>query len=149
VTAGLIDAGVSVDDVYRRLYEHVPIEKVKLVSRALAKIELHCEGALVSTYIASEDYEQTGASEERTEGVIDHLRSVEGGLIAAVVRDQGTRGRTARKVSLRSTSGDVDVSAIARGQGGGGHIRAAGFSTDLPYEEVVRLLCEEIGSQRA
>src|SRR5690349_14803634 len=36
VTAGLIDAGVRVDDIYRRLYEHVPLEKIHLVSRALS-----------------------------------------------------------------------------------------------------------------
>ena len=65
-----------------------------------------------------------------TEGVIDHLRSIEGTKVAAVIRDLGNRGRAARKVSLRTSEGDVDVSAIARMQGGGGHKRAAGFSTD-------------------
>ena len=35
VAAELIDAGVDVDDTYRRLYEHVPIEKLRLVARAL------------------------------------------------------------------------------------------------------------------
>jgi phosphoesterase RecJ-like protein len=84
-----------------------------------------------------------------TEGIIDHLRSVEGGLVAAVVREQGSRGRAARKVSLRSTAGEIDVSAIARSQGGGGHVRAAGFSTDLPYEDVLAFLCDEIGSQQS
>ena len=125
----------------------MPLEKIKLVARALNKIDRHCDGALVATYISNEDYEASGATDEMTEGIIDHLRSVEGGLIAAVVRDQGSRGRTARKVSLRSMAGEADVSAIARSQGGGGHVRAAGFSTDLAYEDVISLLCEEIGSQ--
>ena len=147
VTAALIDAGVNVDDIYRRLYEHVPLEKIKLVAQALSKIDRYCDGALVATYISNADYEASGATDEMTEGIIDHLRSVEGGLIAAVVRDQGSRGRTARKASLRSTTGEIDVSAIARSQGGGGHVRAAGFSTDLSYEDVISLLCEEIGSQ--
>jgi hypothetical protein len=44
IAAALIDAGVDVDDTYRRLYEHVPIEKVRLVSRALDGIERYCEG---------------------------------------------------------------------------------------------------------
>ena len=51
-----------------------------------------------------------------TEGVIDHLRSIDGTKVAAVIRDLGNRGRAARKVSLRSSEGDVDVSAIARKQ---------------------------------
>ena len=66
-----------------------------------------------------------------TEGIIDHLRTLDGTAVAAVVRDQPERGRAGRKVSLRSTDGRVDVSAIAREQGGGGHQRAAGFGTDL------------------
>ncbi|HEV7771600.1 MAG TPA: bifunctional oligoribonuclease/PAP phosphatase NrnA [Solirubrobacterales bacterium] len=147
ITAELIEAGVDVDDTYRRLYEHVPIEKLRLVARALDGIQCFCEGRLVVAYITAADYEATGAGEEMTEGIIDHLRSIDGTKVAAVVRDLGDRGRAARKVSLRSSEGDVDVSAIARLNGGGGHKRAAGFSTDLELDELVPFLCGEVKSQ--
>ena len=117
VAAELIDAGVSVDDTYRRLYEHVPIEKLRLVARALDGIQISCGGRLAISYITAEDYAATGSGEEMTEGVIDHLRSIDGVKVAAVIRDLGNRGRAARKASLRSSEGDVDVSAIARKQG--------------------------------
>ena len=147
VAADLIDAGVDIDDTYRRLYEHVPIEKLQLVVRALQKIQRLCDDRLVLTYINSTDYAETGAGEEMTEGVIDHLRSIDGAKVAAVIRDLGNRGRAARKVSLRSSEGDVDVSAIARGQGGGGHKRAAGFSSDLEVDELVAFLAAEVTAQ--
>jgi bifunctional oligoribonuclease and PAP phosphatase NrnA len=147
IAADLIDAGVDVDDTYRRLYEHVPIEKLRLVSRALEGIQHHCDGSLVLTYITAADYEATGAGEEMTEGIIDHLRSIEGIKVAAVVRDLESRGRAARKVSLRSSGGEVDVSAIARANGGGGHKRAAGFSTDLELNELVAFICGEVAAQ--
>jgi phosphoesterase RecJ-like protein len=147
VAAELIEAGVDVDDTYRRLYEHVPLEKLRLVARALGSIQHHCDGRLVTVYITAADYAATGAGEEMTEGVIDHLRSIEGTKVAAVVRDLGDRGRAARKVSLRSSEGDVDVSAIARKNGGGGHKRAAGFSTDLELDDVVVFLCDEVVAQ--
>jgi phosphoesterase RecJ-like protein len=147
VAAELIDAGVDVDDTYRRLYEHVPIEKLKLVARALEDIQRFCDDRLVVSYITAADYEATGAGEEMTEGVIDHLRSIDGTKVAAVVRDLGNRGRAARKVSLRSSEGDVDVSAIARLRGGGGHKRAAGFSTDAELPELVDFLCGEVKAQ--
>ena len=147
VAAELIEAGVDVDDTYRRLYEHVPLEKLRLISRALDGIQLHCDGRLVVSYITSADYEATGAGEEMTEGVIDHLRSIEGTKVAAVIRDLGSRGRAARKVSLRSSEGDVDVSAIARKGGGGGHKRAAGFSTDLEFDDLVAYLRDEVTAQ--
>ena len=146
MAAALIDAGVDVDDTYRRLYEHVPLEKLRLVARALDGIQRHCNGDVVLTYITAADYAATGSDEAMTEGIIDHLRSVEGAKVAAVVRDLG-RGRSARKVSLRASGGDVDVSAIARKKGGGGHLRAAGFSSDAEFEELVEFICAEVSSQ--
>jgi bifunctional oligoribonuclease and PAP phosphatase NrnA len=147
IAADLIEAGVDVDETYRRLYEHVPLEKLRLLSRALEGIQHHCDGRLVLAYIAAADYAASGAGEEMTEGIIDHLRSVEGARVAALIRDLGDRGRAARKVSLRSSGGEIDVSAIARKHGGGGHKRAAGFSTDLEVVELVPWLCGEVSAQ--
>jgi bifunctional oligoribonuclease and PAP phosphatase NrnA len=147
MAAALIDAGVNVNDTYRRLYEHAPIEKLKLVARALDGIELHEGGALAMTYISADDYRATGASEALTEGIIDHLRTIDGTAAVAVVRDQSDGARSAHKVSLRSTDERVDVSAVARKHGGGGHRRAAGFGTDLGYEEVVEFLRAEVRAQ--
>jgi phosphoesterase RecJ-like protein len=142
IAAALIEAGVDVNDTYRRLYERVPLEKLRLVARALERIERPCEG-LAITYITETDYEQTGSGEEMTEGIIDFLRALEGVGVAAVIRELGSRGNSARKISLRS-SGEIDVSAIAREHGGGGHVRAAGFSTDLSKDEIVEYLCSRL-----
>jgi phosphoesterase RecJ-like protein len=147
VAAKLIDAGVDVDDTYRRLYEHVPIEKLRLVARALGGIQRYCGDRLALSYITAADYEAVGAGEEMTEGIIDHLRSLDGTKVAAMIRDLGDRGRAARKVSLRSSAGEIDVSAIARKHGGGGHKRAAGFSTDLELDALVSFLCDEVTTQ--
>jgi len=147
LAAELIESGVDVSDTYRRLYERVPIEKLKLVARALSKIERHEDCGLALTYLAEEDYEETGSSELFSEGIIDFVRSLEGAKVAAVVRDRGDAGGPARKVSLRSSDGSVDVSAVARKHGGGGHQRAAGFSTDLTYEEIVAALCAELNGK--
>ena len=147
IAADLIDAGVPVDDTYRRLYEHVPIEKLRLLSRALDGIRRYCGERLIVSYITAADYEASGGGEEMTEGIIDHLRSIEGCKVAAMIRDKGDRGRAARKVSLRSSGGEIDVSAMARKHGGGGHKRAAGFSTDLELDELVTFLCGEVKAQ--
>jgi len=147
IAAELIDAGVPVDETYRRLYEHVPLEKLRLLSRALDGIQRYCDDMLVVAYITDADYEASGAGEEMTEGIIDHLRSIEGTKVAALVRDLGDRGRAARKVSLRSSGGEMDVSAMARKHGGGGHKRAAGFSTDLEMSELIGFLCGEVEGQ--
>ena len=147
VAAALIDAGVDVHDTYRRLYEHVPIEKLRLIARALQKIDVRDGGAIAITELTAADYEETGSTEVLTEGVIDYLRSLNGAKVAVVVRNQRAGGKAARKVSLRSTDGTVDVSKIARVHGGGGHRRAAGFATDMTYSEVIDFLSGEVASQ--
>jgi bifunctional oligoribonuclease and PAP phosphatase NrnA len=147
MAAELIEAGVDVDDTNRRLYERVPIEKARLVARALSKIERFDDNRLALTYISRADYEETGGTEVLTEGIIDHVRALEGTKVAAVIRDKTDGGRSARKVSLRSSDGVVDVSAIARLHGGGGHRRAAGFGTDLPYPELIEFLRAEVARQ--
>jgi len=147
MAAELIEAGVDVDEIYRRLYERVPIEKAKLVAKAIGNIERFDENRLALTYVSAADYLSTGGSELLTEGIIDHVRALEGTIVAGVVRDKPDAGGSARKVSLRSSDGAVDVSAIAREQGGGGHKRAAGFSTDLSYPDVVAFLREQVAKR--
>ena len=66
------------------------------------------------------------------------------GLVRDLLSDSAT---TRRKVSLRATDDRVDVSVIARAQGGGGHRRAAGFSTDLDFPELVAFLRAELAHQ--
>jgi bifunctional oligoribonuclease and PAP phosphatase NrnA len=143
VAAELIESGVDVNGTFRRLYERVPEAKLKLIARALGRIDRRLDGALSTTYLSAADYAATGADETLTEGIIDFVRGIEGTSVAAVVRDKPDGHREARKVSLRSTDGNVDVSVIARKMGGGGHQRAAGFSTDRSYDELVEFLSEE------
>ena len=149
LAAELIEAGVDVHDIYRRLYERVPIEKLHLISRA------HRADRCAST-TAARGHLHLGATTTPTPGANevahrgDHRltsAALEGTEVAAMIRDKTDGGRAARKVSLRSTDGRVDVSAIARKHGGGGHPRAAGFSTDLSYAELVEFLCAEVKAQ--
>jgi phosphoesterase RecJ-like protein len=88
-----------------------------------------------------------GAEESYSEGIVDHLRSVEGTKVAALARELVDDGDGRKRVSLRSTDGVVDVSAIARAGGGGGHRRAAGFTTDLGRSELVAFLREQVAAQ--
>ena len=92
-----------------------------------------------------------GAEESYSEGVIDHLRSVEGTKVAALSRELLGEGRVAfpsrKKVSLRATDAGVDVSIIARAGGGGGHRQAAGFATEMSEDELVAFLRKQVAEQ--
>ncbi len=141
MAADLIRGGIDAHGIYRRLYEGIPQGKLELLARGLSAVERYDGGLLTVTHLTREDYRSTGADESYSEGVVDHLRSVEGTAVAGLVRDLPVNGSARkRKVSLRATDDRVDVSVIARAQGGGGHRRAAGFSTDLPFPELVAFL---------
>jgi len=148
MAAELIELGVDVQGIYRRLFEDMPPAKLTLLGLALERMRRFDEGELTLAALSAEDFRSVGAEESYSEGVIDHLRAVQGTKVAALVRELlsgSERGR--HKVSLRATDGDVDVSAIARAQGGGGHRRAAGFSTSLSSEELIAFLRLEIAAQ--
>jgi phosphoesterase RecJ-like protein len=150
MAAELIDRGIDVHGIYRRLYEGIPEAKLELLARGLASVQRFDEGVLTLTQLTRDDYASTGADESFSEGVVDHLRSVEGTAVAGLVRELLTDAdgaRPKRKVSLRATDDRVDVSRIARAAGGGGHRRAAGFSTELGYPELVEFLRSEVARQ--
>ena len=142
----LLAAGIDAHEIYRRLYEGIPQAKLELLARGLTNVERYDEGLLTLTHLSREDYRMTGANESYSEGVVDHLRSVEGTAVAGLVRDQ-IGGGPARKVSLRATDDRIDVSAIARAGGGGGHRRAAGFSTDMEFPDLVTFLRAQLAEQ--
>jgi bifunctional oligoribonuclease and PAP phosphatase NrnA len=147
MAADLIEAGVDVHAIYRRLFEGVPQGKLELLARGLTNVERFDDGLLTLTHLSSDDYAATGADPSYSEGVVDHLRALEGTAVAGLVRDLPGDGEQRRKVSLRATDDRVDVSAIARSQGGGGHRRAAGFSTTMDYPQLVEVLRASLAEQ--
>ena len=149
MAAELIEAGVDVHEMYRRVYEGVPYGKLALLARGLANIERYDDGRLTVTGLTAADFTESGAEESYSEGVVDHLRAVQGTAVAALVRDRmGEDGDAVlRKVSLRASDERVDVSRIARAQGGGGHRQAAGFTTSMPWAELVSFLRNELAQQ--
>jgi bifunctional oligoribonuclease and PAP phosphatase NrnA len=148
MAAELVAAGVDVARVNKRLYEDMPLAKLQLLGVALSRIQRFDGGALTLVALDAEDFERTGAEESFSEGIVDHLRAVAGTKVAVLARELlGAESRGKRKVSLRATGDEVDVSVIARTQGGGGHRRAAGFSSSLPVAELIALLRSELALQ--
>src|SRR5205809_2852178 len=145
MAADLIEAGVDVAGVYRQLYQDLPFPRLQLLARALAGVRRYDDGRVTIAHLTRGDFGETGAIESDSEGVVDHLRSVEDTKVAALVRE--LLDREGRKVSLRSTDGQVDVSAIARSLGGGGHRQAAGATTTLPLDALIDQIRAGVGEQ--
>jgi phosphoesterase RecJ-like protein len=137
LAADLVEAGADVHGVFKRVYETVQFAKLKLLARALDHAEVYEGGRLVISWLVRADFEAAGAAEPYSEGIIDFLRQSEGAQVVALIREPPPGTGPKHRISLRSSSDEFDVSAIARGSGGGGHVQAAGFSSDEPLEEIV------------
>lgn len=147
LAADLVEAGADVHRVFQGVYENVQLAKLKLLARALERARVLEGGEIVVSYLERTDFEEVGATEPYSEGIIDVLRSVEGALVSALIREPPRDGGPARKVSLRTSVDEIDVSLIARKCGGGGHRQAAGFSSDLSVEELTELIVREVNAQ--
>jgi bifunctional oligoribonuclease and PAP phosphatase NrnA len=144
LAADLVEAGADVHRVFQGVYESVQFAKLKLLARALERAAVYEGGRLVISYLLRTDFGEVGAAEPYSEGIIDYLRAVEGADMAALIREPPRGGTPARRVSLRSSVDELDVSAIARKSGsGGGHRQAAGFSSDESIEEITAFIVAE------
>ena len=140
LAAELVEAGADVHGIFRHVYESVQFAKLKLLARALERARLFEGGRLVISYLLKDDFIEAGAEAPYSEGIIDSLRAVEGSEAVALIREPPSGDGPARRVSLRSSHDEVDVSAIARERGGGGHRQAAGFSSDESIEEIIAFI---------
>lgn len=130
IAADLLRRGVDPEEVYRRLHATVPLRRVEILRMALDNLEVDPSLPIAWITIPREATHELEASAEDLDGVSDYARSIEGTEVALLFRET-LDGAT--KVSFRS-NGDVDVNAIARGFGGGGHVKAAGALLGGPLE---------------
>ena len=139
--ARLFDAGVEGDKLYRRLFQADRPERMMLLSRALASLELPAAGSIATMKLRLADFAETGARQDETENIVNEpmrMGRVKVSMLLVQTPDDG--GRCVR-VSLRSRGG-VDVAAIARRFGGGGHVRAAGLRADEDIDVLAAKLVE-------
>jgi bifunctional oligoribonuclease and PAP phosphatase NrnA len=147
LAAELLERGADVHKVFQGVYESVQFAKLKLLARALERAQIYEGGRVVVSHLLRTDFAEVGAAEPYSEGIIDFLRAVEGADMAVLIREPPGPGRPARRVSLRSSADELDVSAIARASGdGGGHRQAAGFSSERSIDEITEFVRKEFAA---
>jgi phosphoesterase RecJ-like protein len=143
LAAELVEAGADIHRIFQGVYETVEFAKLKLLARALERAQVYEGGRLVISYLLRDDFRDVGAAEPYAEGIIDYLRGVEGADMSVLIREPPSRGGPSRRVSLRASHDELDVSAIARKSEGGGHRQAAGFSSEQSIEEITDFVRRE------
>ncbi len=123
IGAELVRAGVKVGDLSQKMYESYPRRRLELLREMLNVLKFSSGDRVASFALTAATAERLGVQPEDNEGLIDHIRSVQGVVVAAFFEELGDERI---RISLRSKSPKADVSKICGQFGGGGHTLAAG-----------------------
>ncbi len=141
IAAELIDMGIDFAEVSKRIFDTVTREYLALKAKAVNSLKYFGDGRISMLTLKNFDFEEFGVKEENAAGIVTLPTSIEGVEVGVYIRQ---RGENEYKVSLRSAR-YVDVAKIAETFGGGGHVRAAGYSVmDGKLEDNIERLIAEI-----
>ncbi|MDQ8182566.1 DHH family phosphoesterase [Pelagicoccus sp. SDUM812005] len=132
LSARLVDCGARPVLTAQALYENEPKCRLQLLQRFLATLTTRCDGKVGTGYVLHQDFLDTGAKYEHTEGFVDYTRALEGVKIGIYFEQK----KSTVKGSFRAESAEYRVDRLARQFGGGGHACAAAFSSDESLEEI-------------
>ena len=137
VVGALIEKGVDFARIVNETYYSRTYKQTLVTGYVLSHCKLALEGKVVHAYVTPETLKEFDVTPVDLSNVIDTLREVSGTEVALFLYPVNGK----YKISLRSNY-VVDVNAIAKEFGGGGHTRAAGGDTDLPPEEAIQKILE-------
>ena len=138
----LVDTGVSPNKTYNEVNGGRSLDSRRLLGRLLQRIEPYFDGKLLLSWMTPDDQKDLVSKSKDSDTLYQVLLATSGCQAVAFLRDDG-EGK--RLVSLRSTE-NINVGAIARAFGGGGHPRAAGFAVDIPLAELKQSLLDSFSS---
>ena len=137
IAAELIEQGdFPVDEVYRQVYESVPLGKMRLLAEVLQTLSLTPDGKIGWLCATQEMFWKTGTTPDDVEGFVNHIRAIDTVEVSIFVSELED-GKS--KASLRSEV-DVDVGKVAAEFDGGGHQRASGCVINVPHQLAVKQL---------
>jgi phosphoesterase RecJ-like protein len=126
--ADLIAQGVHPARTFNALYQTATPAKLKLFGRAMAGLQLRDGGRFAYVSVTKADLAACGATYEDLDELVEEPRKLKGVEVAALFSET-LDGQA--KVSLRSRE-RVDVNAVCRQFGGGGHRLASGAKVSQP-----------------
>lgn len=142
--AQLMELGADFAKISKGVFDTKTKEYYALMKIALKQLELYYDGKVSVLYLSEDDFKKAGLDESRAGGIVTLPSSIEGVVVGVYIRD---REEHSYKISLRSND-TVDVAKIAAAFGGGGHIRASGYSVEnKSVEELIKEVLSEIEKQ--
>ena len=143
MAAELVAFDIPIARLNRELFDEHSYAYLQLASRMLARAVFDEDRELIYSRVTQADLAELGVEYDEIEGMIDWLRTAANAEVAVIYKEaiDGVR------VSMRSLT-KVDVGAVAGSLGGGGHVRAAGFTMAGPIDAVHAVLLGALDTLR-
>lgn len=140
IASELLSHGINPGELAEKLLEKVTFPHVLLLKRALSSLSFTSDRKIAWICASLADIQETGASPEDMEGLVNYPRNIEGVEVGLLFKQMGD---DEVKISFRS-SGSVDVSLIAKSFGGGGHMRASGATVRGTLQDVTERVVQAV-----
>lgn len=140
IAAKLIEHGIEVNEIYKKVYENTNYNRVVIHGNVMSRTHSLHNGKLIYSWLKLEDFERIGAAEVDADGAIRPISCIKGNEISILFRENKD-GKV--KMSFRST-GHYDVMEISRTYGGGGHRLAAGGMMEGDLDFVIKQVIETV-----
>lgn len=141
-TADLLQKGVNVSDIYKRVLQTKTKANFELMRKAIDKMEFLEDGKVTFTYITNDELKEVNAGIGDHEGLVEIGRDVEGVEVSVFIRQKDDE-ENVYKVSMRSNE-YVNVSDVCIMFGGGGHEKAAGATIQGNIQQVKQKIMNEL-----
>jgi phosphoesterase RecJ-like protein len=128
----VVEAGVDPVEMARTIFDSNNLGRLKIFGAVLSTMEFDESACLAVLYVDEGMLTQAGATYDDTEGLINLPLTVKDIQVVALFKQSDT---DEYRVSLRS-KGSIDVAAVAKQFGGGGHVNAAGFTLRGAYADI-------------
>jgi phosphoesterase RecJ-like protein len=144
-----VEVGIDPPAIAGAIYDSNTLGRLKLFGAVLSKMDLDASGHVATVYVDQKLARECGGTYEDTEGIVNLPLTVKDIEAVAFFKEAGPDDW---RVSMRS-KGNVDVNAIAKQFGGGGHKNASGCNASGQFEDLKvlfqRLLLQQIQAAHA
>lgn len=140
IAGELLALGIDRDNIINEVYRSRTLGFIRTLGIALSEMKIDNEKKLVSFLLTKDFMTKNNIQKDETEGIVEKLLEYKDCEVAVFLKEEGN-GKI--KGSLRSKR-DIDVNEVAKAFDGGGHRKAAGFTTTLTEEEIIKIIKEKI-----
>ncbi len=141
-TAELLEKGVNVSEIYKRVLETKTKANFELMKKIVDRMEFFEDGKVTFSYITNNDLQEVNAGVGDHEGLVEIGRDIEGVEVSIFIRESD-KEENAYKVSMRSND-YVNVADVCLMFGGGGHEKAAGALVQGDIDKVKQKVLAEV-----